>query len=91
VSRLCPRIALIQGPIDPAIKKHRRSPRTNHANKHQNQNSRRWHPTGGNNKRAQRKGQRENGVRESDQSQEAFDRVSRSDLVAEALIVSCHD
>ena len=69
------RIALIEGPVNEAIKEHGRRSCENHANENEQEDSQRRPTVCRDDERAERKGQRENGVRKSDQLKKACDRA----------------
>ena len=63
----------------------------NHAGKHQNQHSRRRHPVGRNDKRAQGEWQGEHRMRKPNQPQKSFNRAVRSQVTLKRPILKvCH-
>ena len=65
------RVSLIERPVRDAIEKHRGGPSKDHAEEDENQESERWPAMGRDEKCAEREGQREHGMRKSDQAEEA--------------------
>ena len=69
--RCCARISLVERPIDNAIEEHSGGAGENHAGDHKQENPPRRRAVRCNDERAEREWQRENGVREPDQSEKA--------------------
>src|SRR5712691_6352144 len=65
------RVSLIEGPISDAVEKHRRSPGEDHAKEDERQEPERWPAMRRDEKRAEREGHGEDGVRKPDQTEEA--------------------
>src|SRR5262245_26642500 len=67
-------VTLIKRPINEPVEEHRCRARKDHAGDDQQKNSERWPAIGGGDKRAKSKRQRENRVREADQSKKTSNR-----------------
>ena len=80
-------IALIERPVNQSVEEHGCSAREHHADDNQNQNSQRRPAVRGNNERAERKRQRENCVRKTNQLQKP--RYLSSELRSHPLIAAC--